>query len=399
MMAGLAATGAADPDRTAWGIVLIATFGGASVAMQIGKVSVAMPLLRDEFAASVLTASVYLSCISLLAALFGAMFGSLAFGIGVRRAAMAGLALMAAASTIGALASGIVLLMAARIVEAVALPLVVTAMPAIVQAATGRNRGALTFAIWAGWLPIGLAMGMLLGFFVLDAFGWRGFFLLCAIPPLLALLMMLAVPRGLPRPSDVQKPRWRPLQDLDVSVRQMALVFCMFSASYLTFAGFLPSVAVDDFGFSARDAAMLAAWAALIIVPANVATAFACNRGVGRRRLLGASLIGMALFGTLFFSDSVPIQARLAGGIAFALCAGMAPAIFWATIPGLSESSGAPSAVISGIFYQASGIGQLFGPILAGLAVGLAGAWYAAAVVPLLSGLIVTRLLVRMPDA
>jgi len=398
MMAGSMATPEVAPDRTAWGIVFIATFGGASVAMQIGKVSVAMPLLRDEFAVGVLNASVYLSCISLLAALFGAMFGSFAFGIGVRRAAMAGLALMSGASIVGAMASGVVLLMTARIIEAIALPLVVTAMPAIVQAATGRNRGVMTFGIWAGWLPIGLAMGMVLGFFVLDVFGWRRFYLLCALPPLLALLLMLGVPRGLARPSDVQKPKRRPLQRLDRPVRQMALVYCMFSASYLTFAGFLPSVAVDDFGFSARHASMLAAWAALIIVPANVATAFACTRGVRRRRLLGASLIGMALFGTLFFSGGVPMQARLLGGIAFALCAGMAPAIFWASIPRLSESSGAPSAVISGIFYQASGIGQLFGPILAGLAVEVTGAWYAAAAAPLLSGLIVTLLLVRMTD-
>ena len=399
MTAESRATPASAAGRTAWGIVLIATFAGASVAMQIGKVGVAMPLLREEFAAGVLTASVYLSCISLLAALFGAMFGSFAFDVGVRRAGMAGLFLMAAASAIGAMAPGVVILMTARIIEAVALPLVVTAMPAIVQAATGRNMAAITFGIWAGWLPIGLAMGMVLGFFVLDDLGWRGFYLLCALPPLLALILMLAVPRGLPRTLEVQKPKRRHLQGLDTPVLQMALVYCMFSASYLTFAGFLPSVAVDDFGFSARNASMLAAWAALLIVPANVATAFACSRGIGRRRLLGASLIGMALFGALFFNGGVPMQARLAAGIAFALCAGMAPAIFWASIPRLSESSGAPSAVISGIFYQASGVGQLVGPVLAGLAVEMAGAWYAAASAPILSGLVVTLLLLHMNEA
>lgn len=398
-MAGSPPMAAVGPDRTAWGAVLIATFGGASVAMQIGKVGVAMPQLRDEFAVGVLTASVYLSCISLLAALVGVMFGSFAFRIGVRRAAMAGLALMAAASAVGALAPGIVLLMAGRIIEAVALPLVVTALPAIVQAATGRNGAAITFGIWASWLPIGLAMGMLLGFFVLDDLGWRGFYLLCALPPLLALFLMLGVPRGPSRPSEVQKPGRPHLQGMDSQVRQMALVYCIFSASYLTFAGFLPSEAIEDLGFSAHHASILAAGAALIIVPANVATAFACYRGAGRRRLLGVSLTGMALFGTLFFSGSVPMQARLIGGTAFALCAGMAPAILWASIPRLSQSSSIPSAIISGIFYQASGIGQLVGPVLAGLAVEVAGAWYAAASAPLLSGLIVTLLLVRMTKA
>jgi len=210
---------------------------------------------------------------------------------------------------------------------------------------------------------------------------------------------MLAVPRGRARPLEVRNAERRSLRGRDTPVRQMALVYCMFSASYLTFAGFLPSVAVDDFGFSARYASMLAAWAVLLIVPANIATAFACTLGFRRKRLLGLSLIGMALFGTLFFNGGVPMPARLVGGIAFALCAGMAPAIFWASIPHLSESSGVPSAIISGIFYQASGIGQLFGPVLAGLAVEATGAWYAAASAPLLSGLIVTLLLVRMTNA
>lgn len=251
-MAHVAPTPAPNPDRTAWGVVVIATFAGAAVAMQIGKVGVAMPLLRDEFPVGVATASVYLSCISLLAALFGAMFGSLAFGIGVRRTALAGLALMAVASVLGGLAPGVFLLMTARTLEAVALPLVVTAMPAIVQAATGRNRSAITFGIWAGWLPIGLAMGMFLGFFVLDDLGWRGFYFLCAVPPVVALLLLLAVPVDLPRHLRAQAFKRPRLRGLGAPVGQMALVYGMFSASYLTFAGFLPSVAVDDLGFSAR---------------------------------------------------------------------------------------------------------------------------------------------------
>lgn len=378
---------------------MIATFAGAAVAMQIGKVGVAMPLLRDEFPVGVATASVYLSCISLLAALFGAMFGSLAFGIGVRRTALAGLALMAVASVLGGLAPGVFLLMTARTLEAVALPLVVTAMPAIVQAVTGRNRSAITFGIWAGWLPIGLAMGMFLGFFVLDDLGWRGFYFLCAVPPVVAFLLLLAVPVDLPRHLRAQAFKRPRLRGLGAPVGQMALVYGMFSASYLTFAGFLPSVAVDDLGFSAREASMLAAWAALIIVPSNVATAFACTLGFRRRRLLGASLLGMALFGAVFFFGNVPVQARIVSGITFALFAGMAPAIFWAAIPRLSTASGVPAAVITGIFYQASGIGQLFGPVLAGLAVDTANGWYAAASVPILSGLVVATLLFRMKDA
>jgi MFS family permease len=386
---------AAGPDRTAWWIVLIATFAGASVAMQIGKVGVAMPLLRQEIPVGVAAASVYLSCISLAAALFGAMFGSFAFGIGVRRAALVGLALMIVAQPLGALAPGTFMLMAARIVEAVALPMVVTAMPAIVQAATGRGRGSITFGIWAGWLPLGIAMGMLLGFFVLEDLGWRGFYLLCAVPPMVALPLLFLVPADLPRLRKASSLGRARLPGLRNPVGQMALVYCMFSASYLTFAGFLPSVAVDDFGYSTREASMLAVWAALIIVPANVATAFACKHGFGRRRLLGISLIGMALFGAVFFNGDVLVQARVLSGIAFAICAGMAPAIFWESIPRLSDSSGMPAAIISGIFYQASGLGQLVGPILAGLAVDAAGAWYAAASAPILSGFVVTMLLIR----
>jgi len=57
------------------GIILVATFAGKSVAMQIGKIGVAMPLLLDEFPVGVATASFYLSCISLLAAFYDTIFG------------------------------------------------------------------------------------------------------------------------------------------------------------------------------------------------------------------------------------------------------------------------------------------------------------------------------------
>ena len=234
------------------------------------------------------------------------------------------------------------------------------------------------------WVPDGL-----------EDLGWRGFYLLCAVPPMVALPLLFLVPADLPRLRKASSLGRARLPGLRNPVRQMALVYCMFSASYLTFAGFLPSVAVDDFGYSTREASMLAVWAALIIVPANVATAFACKHGFGRRRLLGISLIGMALFGAVFFNGDVLVQARVLSGIAFAICAGMAPAIFWESIPRLSDSSGMPAAIISGIFYQASGLGQLVGPILAGLAVDAAGAWYAAASAPILSGFVVTMLLIR----
>ncbi|WP_457939839.1 MFS transporter [Mesorhizobium sp. 10J20-29] len=362
---------------TDWPVVLLVTFAGSSAALQIGKAGAAMPLMRVDLSATLAEAAVYLSVISLLAALTGAAFGPVTARFGSFRVGLCGLLLMSAASAAATLASGSELVFAARIVEALGLPLVVTAMPTLVQGAARPEDRALALGIWAAWLPIGVAVGMALGFVLLEDQGWRTYYLVCSAVPLAVAAALVALRRRLP-PSQPASPALPPGPSAGTGpVFRMAAIFCMFSAANLIFMGFLPSVIVESAGLSPRHAMLVALVGALLLVPANVATGEACARGVSRYWLMLIAFLAIGIGGFVFFDPAIPLVVRLVAAVIFALGTGIAPALIWSSIPALSSQSGMPPPVVSGTFYQAAGIGQVAGPVLAGFAVESAATWQA----------------------
>lgn len=193
-----------------WPIVIMSTAAGVTAAMQVGKASVALPLLRDEFGVGVAQLSLYLSFLSLSAALFGSVLGLFTLRIGPGRAGHIGLTCLCVGSLIAAVAPSWPVLMAGRLVEAIGLPLVVSAMPAIVQVnSNGRDR-VLAMGLWSTWLPLGIAIAMLIAVFWIDRIGWRGLFVVSAAISLLAamgLARMLSHGRTAAFPASIEKNR------------------------------------------------------------------------------------------------------------------------------------------------------------------------------------------------
>ena len=103
---------------TNWPVVLVATFAGATAALQIGKAAVTLPLIRSDFGADVALLAVYVSLISIVAAVAGLGFGMLSRSKGPRRMACTGLSLIALGSAIGAFSPDVRFLLASRVIEA-----------------------------------------------------------------------------------------------------------------------------------------------------------------------------------------------------------------------------------------------------------------------------------------
>jgi MFS family permease len=358
----------AAKSATDWPMVILVTFAGSSAALQVGKASAAMPLMREELSATLGEAAIYLSVISLLAALTGTAFGPITARFGAFRAGVAGLLIMSAASVAGALARTPELVFAARVVEALGLPFVVTAMPTLIQGVARSEDRTLALGMWATWLPIGVAAGMALGFALLQDHGWRIYYLVCAAVPLAVAVALMAIAGA--AHSTRFDARSGP-------VLRMAAIFCLFSAANLIFMGFLPTVIVESAGLSPRLAMLVALVGALLLVPANVATGEACSRGFSRTKLMIASSTAIGVSGFIFFDPDIAFGIRLGAAIVFALGTGMVPALIWSSIPALSQRSTLPPPVVSGAFYQAAGIGQVAGPVLAGFAVEAAHSWQA----------------------
>jgi len=370
----------AERGHADWPVIVAAVLAGVAAALQIGKASAALPLLRVEFGIGVAQASWYLSLFSLGAALFGAVLGIVTLRVGAMRAGGAGLVLVALGSLAGPLAGTWTPFLAARLVEALGLPLVVAAMPAIIQSHSSGQRRVLAMGLWSTWLPLGVALAMALSAAVLVSGGWRTLFAICGALPLLALVA-LVVTRGRTRavaaapgpPPAIRRP--------DATTLIYGGIFGLFSASYLTVQGFLPSVAVEALSMTIAQGTRLAGLAALLVIPGNLIASYLLSRGVAARLLLAGGFIAMGVSGAAFLTDVLPPLWRIAAGCMFTACAGVPPGVIWGLIPRLAAHSRAGPAMTSGVIYQCAGMGQLLGPVLAGAAVQATGSWSGGALV------------------
>lgn len=88
-------------QRTRWGYVTLLIASGIGAAMPVGKVPPALGALQRELHLTIVGAAWVISMFSVIGALLGLLAGSVADRLGARRAAVMGLAGMAAASLVG----------------------------------------------------------------------------------------------------------------------------------------------------------------------------------------------------------------------------------------------------------------------------------------------------------
>ncbi len=383
------------PERSNWLIVAAATFAGVTIALQMGKAAATLPLIRDEFGSGLTVLATYVALISIVAASVGLGFGSITRRLGARRAGLIGLGLVAIGSALGAMATTVPFLLGTRMIEALGFALTVTAMPAIIQPATKPQDRLIALGIWAAWLPAGIALMMAISFFWLTPLGWRGLFWVTAILPAIAALILIAV-----APADIHARGVKPPPIRTIFRRDVLLttaVFVAFSSSNLIVLAFLPTILVDVFGMAANEAAAVSFLGAIALISTNILAGWMLKRGFGRRALYLVGFIGMMGFAAILFGPQFGETARVAAAIAFSFCAGVPPAIVWASIPVLAR---APSEVpiLSGLFFQGAGLGQIIGPMLAGWMVDTGGGWSMAfwSIAGLIScGIVLTILLPR----
>ncbi|MEP3334377.1 MFS transporter [Sedimentitalea sp.] len=360
---------------TQWRVVFVGTIGGAAAAMQVGKAGSTLPLIRSEFGADISLLAIYISIVSLLAAAAGMGFGLATRKIGLRRSASAGLILIALASLLGAGAQGAALLLFGRVIEAFGFALCTSALPALVRSGAAPQQQSLVMGIWASWMPVGVAMAMAASAALLNQIGWRGIFVVSALVPLLALAALWVTvpkpPSAKPLPFSGYKSILRP----DVVI--LALVFVAFSAANMIYMGFLPTILVDVLAMSPARANLVVFLAVLFLVPTNLLGGRWLDRGVSAQLLLVSSFALMAVSPVAIMLPDLPEWARLCGIVVFAAAAGVPPAVIWGAIPKLGRAPG-DAPILSGIFYQGAGIGQIAGPIAAGMIYAAMQNWWSA---------------------
>jgi MFS family permease len=375
--------GRADgPPRLPADLLIVAC--GVVAAMHVGKLPTALPLLRAEFGLGLVQAGFLLSLVQAAGMALALALGLAAGRIGLRRALLLGLLVLAGASAGGAWAGQAAALLVWRAVEGLGFLLVSVAAPALIRSLVPPQRLSLSMGLWGTYMPAGTALALLLGPLATDGAGWRAWWVALAL--LAAAAAAGAAWRfdgGIDAGARVAggpAPGWPAVLRASVGAPGPWIVgatFACYAAQWLTVIGFLPSIHAEA-GLTSAQAGALTALVALVNVGGNVAAGRLLQRGWPPCRLLHLGFGAMALGAWVAFGmhDEVPALCRHAALLWFSAVGGLIPATLFTCAVRVAPGSAAVPVIV-GLTIQCSALGQFAGPPLAAAWAATHGGWSA----------------------
>ena len=368
--------------RTRWDIVALALAAGYIVGLQVGKVPPALPMLQAELGLSRVIAGLIASSFYGIGAVFGVAGGLLIDRLGARRMILAGGAVMALASLAGGLTGSGALLLATRVVEGFGFATLTVAAPKLIVAATGTGVRRFALGVWGTYMPIGMALSLVIATAFLASIGWRGLWFLNAG---LIVIFLLAFTWG------AGPWRWRPPAVAGVAAGGAGVratlarpgpwlfgaCFVLFSIQWLALMTWLPTFLIEAQARSLAGAALLTALIVSTTALGALAGASLLHRGAARWLLIGAAYVAMGVCSAALFSPLAPDTAKIPLTFCFALIGGLLPA---ACLEGAAAH--APSqrevATASGFVSQGAALGSVIGPPLLAAVTNVVGDWASA---------------------
>lgn len=379
--------------------------GGVAASIHLGKLPAAVPALQAALGISLVQAGFLLSVLQVAGMGLGLLAGLLADGLGPRRCMLVGLALLTLASAGGGAwgeggGIGFEGLLALRVVEGAGFLMVVMPGPALVRrlATPGTEKASLGW--WGAYMPLGVALALLMGPLFLYVGGWTGWWQGAALVSAMALAgVVYAVPADGPRPAQAAGGAWS--QRLGLTLRApgawcAAAAFGAYSAQWMAVIGFLPTI-YGAAGLAPGWTAVLTAVAAAVNIVGNVMGGRLLQRGRAPAHLLVGGFSVMAMMAALAFVQigsgvevwSLPAPVRYLAVCAFSLAGGMVPATLF-MLSGRIVPQAASTTV--GLMQQASSLGQFLAPPLVGWIAQRLGGWQWTWVFTLLCSLAGIRL-------
>ena len=314
-------------------IVLAATVLASAMAFIDGSVvTIALPVIQKELGAQFQQLQWVVNAYTLMLGALILVGGALGDRIGRRRVFVTGIAVFAAASLACALSPNIAILIAARAVQGVGAALLVPQGLAIIAASFPRDVRGRAIGVWAAAAAITTSLGPPVGGFVIDAWSWRGTFLINLPLSIAALILSFThVPES--RDPSAGRIDWLGSTLAVVSLGALTYGLTLLSGG----SSAQGSIAVAAFAVAAAGlvAFLLAErraanpilpgplFRARAFVAANVVTLFLYGALAGvlfmlpfdliARRGMGASAVGLTF---LPFSLIIGLLSRLSGGLA-----------------------------------------------------------------------------------
>jgi MFS family permease len=374
-----------DPARVApatrWDIVLMALGAGILAGFQVGKVPPSLPVLRETLGLDLITAGWLTSIYYAIGAVSAVAVGLLSDRAGPRRLMLTGMVFLGAGSLMGGMVESGTLLLISRFIEGFGfVGITVTAPKLIATAARPQDHG-MAFGIWGAYMPIGMAIAMLIAPALLDSVGWRGFWLVSAVIVALFMLCLawsLRIQRW-PVTFEAQALDWAGVRATLARPALWLFGFCfaLYTLQWFAIMSFLPTFLIETQGRTEGGAAV---WGACVVGAnafGNFAAAWFMHKRVPRWALIGIAYCAMGGASAGVFISGTPADLKIVLAFVFSAVGGLLPA---AAIAG--GAAHAPTAAFvamaSGFVVQGAALGSLVGPPIMATAVEGLGSWAAA---------------------
>jgi len=347
---------------TSWPAVWAIFAGGLVAGAYMTKVAPALPGLRDELGLTLVESGLIATTFNLMGMLVGMVAGVLCDRFGHKRLALFGLAVLAAGGVLGAAAWGFVSLLLARFLEGVGFIAFVVSAVVLMNASAGNARDrAKALGLWSSYMPTGGTIALLAAPWVINAWGWRGLWMVFAIG---AVAAAIALARLSPASKYGQVSSMRLVAE---SLRSrgniaMALLFAFYVAQWTSIMVWLPTFLVDEHRMSAGAAALATALYVLINAPGNLTGGWLLARGMPRGTLIVTGALIAALCEIGMLADALPPAARYLLVLAFSFFAGVIPASVFSGLP-VHARTPQHIGTGNGLVMQASQIGQFLAPL------------------------------------
>lgn len=366
---------------------LVVILAGVSAALHVGKLSPALPVLREALGVTLLQAGFLLSLVQLAGMTLGLAVGLAADGLGLKRSMLAGLLVLFAASVLGGWAQDANTLLLLRAVEGFGFLLVSMPAPSLIRHLVSPQRMSTMLGLWGAYMPLGTAAALLCGPLVIMQTSWQVWWWgLAGLTLLMACWLWQVVPpdhaRGVGGPATRDAWPQRLRQTLSSSGPWLvALSFAVYSGQWLAVIGFLPTIYAQA-GFAGGLTAVLTALVAAINMVGNIASGRLLGRGVAPQALLYTGFVVMALGAVAAFAsfpigsgrEGLPAAIRFVAVLLFSMVGGVIPGTLFSLAVHLAPSERTVSTTV-GWMQQWAALGQFAGPPLVAWVASSVGGW------------------------
>lgn len=360
---------------------MVAACAGWAIALNTGKVPVALTRLREDAGLSLVQAGWIAAMLSSVAVVSAVFVGMGVGRFGALRVAVTGLLLCAAASLWPVLVEpGWWPLASSRFVEGLGFMLVAVSCPALITAASGPGDRRFALSLWSTYMPVGASLIMALAPVLLPTAGWRGLWLLTSLLLVAAAGSLMsqraaygsaggAHPTG-PHPgTDRPDSFFGPVRE---ALRPalpwlLAVSFGLWSLQHFALIAWMPTYLQEQRGMGPSATAGLTAFMLMACAPGNLLGGVLVQRGVPRGLLLIAAHIVTGSCAYAYTREAWPDGLRYAAAVAVSFAGGLIPAAVMSSSTVLART---PQQIgtLQGLYMQVAHLGQFFGtPLIAWL--------------------------------